>query len=157
MCHAVIVASEQLVDRQSQLWQKAMDEVGEKWQQVGKQTGESLAATLQESLGKEASKQWEPVQAAMDQNAWQLATMQSSLSEQLEKLLPLLTTTADVVQLETVLQQNLEQLVDAGHFEQAVTSLSAAIQLLVTRLGGLPASRALPQKGDGQKAAERAA
>lgn len=157
MCLTVMEASEQLVDRQSQLWKKAMDEVGEKWQQVGKQTGHSLAAALQESLGKEAHKQWEPVQAAMDQNAGQLATLQSSLSKQLEKIEQLLTTTADVVQLETVLQQNLEQLVDAGHFEQAVTSLSAAIQLLVTRLGGLPASRPLPDHGSGQEADERAA
>ncbi|MAZ95681.1 MAG: hypothetical protein CMJ73_06595 [Planctomycetaceae bacterium] len=157
MCSAVIDASEQLVERQSELWQRSMDEVSKKWEKVGKQTGESLADALQGSLAKEAHQQWEPVQEAIDQNGEQLLTLQSSLSRQLEKLEQLMASTADVVQLETVLQDNLEQLVDAGHFEQAVTSLSAAIQLLVTRLGGLPASRALPQKGDGQKADERAA
>ena len=157
MCSAVIEASEQLVERQSELWQRSMDEVSKKWEKVGKQTGESLADALQGSLAKEAHQQWEPVQEAIDQNGEQLLTLQSSLSRQLEKLEQLMASTADVVQLETVLQDNLEQLVDAGHFEQAVTSLSAAIQLLVTRLGGLPASRALPQKGDGQKADERAA
>jgi biopolymer transport protein ExbB/TolQ len=157
MCSAVIEASEQLVERQSELWQRAMDEVSNKWEKVGKQTGESLADALQGSLAKEAHQQWKPVQEAIDQNGEQLQILQSSLSRQLEKLEQLMASTADVVQLETVLQDNLEQLVDAGHFEQAVTSLSAAIQLLVTRLGGLPASRALPQKGDGQKADERAA
>jgi len=157
MCSAVIEASEQLVERQSELWQRSMDEVSKKWEKVGKQTGESLADALQGSLAKEAHQQWEPVQEAIDQNGEQLLTLQSSLSRQLEKLEQLMASTADVVQLETVLQDNLEQLVDAGHFEQAVTSLSAAIQLLVTRLGGLPASRALPPKGDGQKADERAA
>ena len=157
MCSAVIEASEQLVERQSELWQRSMDEVSKKWEKVGKQTGESLADALQGSLAKEAHQQWEPVQEAIDQNGEQLLTLQSSLSRQLEKLEQLMASTADVVQLETVLQDNLEQLVDAGHFEQAVTSLSAAIQLLVTRLGGLPASRALPQKGDAQKADERAA
>ena len=157
MCSAVIEASEQLVERQSELWQRSMDEVSKKWEKVGKQTGESLADVLQGSLAKEAHQQWEPVQEAIDQNGEQLLTLQSSLSRQLEKLEQLMASTADVVQLETVLQDNLEQLVDAGHFEQAVTSLSAAIQLLVTRLGGLPASRVLPQKGDGQKADERAA
>ena len=157
MCSAVIDASEQLVERQSELWQRSMDEVSKKWEKVGKQTGESLADALQGSLAKEAHQQWEPVQEAIDQNGEQLLTLQSSLSRQLEKLEQLMASTADVVQLETVLQDNLEQLVDAGHFEQAVTSLSAAIQLLVTRLGGLPASRALPQKGDAQKADERAA
>jgi len=157
MCFAVIEASEQLVERQSELWQRSMNEVSKKWEKVGKQTGESLADALQGSLAKEAHQQWEPVQEAIDQNGEQLLTLQSSLSRQLEKLEQLMASTADVVQLETVLQDNLEQLVDAGHFEQAVTSLSAAIQLLVARLGGLPASRALPQKGDAQKADERAA
>ncbi|MEE2990608.1 MAG: MotA/TolQ/ExbB proton channel family protein [Planctomycetota bacterium] len=157
MCSAVIEASEQLVERQSELWQRSMDEVSKRWEKVGKQTGESLADALQGSLAREAHQQWEPVQEAIDQNGEQLLTLQSSLSQQLEKLEQLMASTADVVQLETVLQDNLEQLVEAGHFEQAVTSLSAAIQLLVTRLGGLPASRALPQKGDGQKADERAA
>ncbi|MFP6648904.1 MAG: MotA/TolQ/ExbB proton channel family protein, partial [Pirellulaceae bacterium] len=157
MCSAVIQASEQLVERQAELWQRTMEEVSEKWEEVGKQTGESLAESLQGSLAREAHQQWEPVQEAINQNGEQLHTLQLSLSRQLEKIEQLMASTADVVQLETVLQKNLEQLVDAGHFEQAVTSLSAAIQLLVARLGGLPASRALPQKGDGQKTDERAA
>lgn len=157
MCRTVIEASEQLVDRQSRLWERAMDEVGEKWKQVGKQTGESIASALQDSLAREACEQWKPVQAAMDQNAGQLVTLQASLSQQLEKLEQMMAMTADVVQLETVLQHNLEQLVDAGYFEQAVTSLSAAIQLLVTRLSGLPASRTLPEHGSGQEADGRAA
>ena len=84
-------------------------------------------------------------------------TLQASLSQQLEKLEQMMAMTADVVQLETVLQHNLEQLVEAGYFEQAVTSLSAAIQLLVTRLSGLPASRTLPEHGSGQEADGRAA
>ncbi len=84
MCSAVIQASELLVERQAELWQGAMDEVSEKWKEVGKQTGESLADALQGSLAREAHQQWEPVQEAIDQNGKQLQTLQSSLSRQLE-------------------------------------------------------------------------
>jgi len=157
MCRKVIDSTDELVQRQSKLWQQAMDGVGEKWQQVGQQTGESLAKVLQDSLGQEATKQWEPVQAAMEKNAGQLLSLQSSFSQQADKLEKLMAITAEVVQLETVLQRNLEHLVEAGHFEQAVASLSAAIQLLVARLGGLPASRTLTETGGGQEMDGRAA
>jgi hypothetical protein len=93
----------------------------------------------------------------MEKNAGQLLSLQASFSQQTDKLEKLLAITADVVQLETVLQHNLEHLVEAGHFEQAVASLSAAIQLLVARLGGLPTPRTLPETGGGQEMDGRAA
>lgn len=64
-----------------------------------------------------------------------LETQQSELSRQTEILLKVLEATGEVQNLERSLNQNLRALAGAKNFEDTVMSLSAAIQLLSTRLG----------------------
>ncbi|MCS5632630.1 MAG: hypothetical protein NZ744_17465, partial [Pirellulaceae bacterium] len=60
---------------------------------------------------------------------------QDSMRLQMEMMQQVVATTGDVVSLETALNDNLQHLADTRQFEDVVVSLSAAIQLLSTRLG----------------------
>jgi len=72
-------------------------------------------------------------------------------------MLRVLEATGDVIKLEDVLNDNLTALSTAKNFEDTVMSLSAAIHLLNTRLGGTPARPVKVTRATAPSQEERAA
>jgi hypothetical protein len=153
MSQAVLKATEQLVERQAQIWQQSIVAAHDQWQRGSRQSTEqmqtALAGALTQSLGQLASQlarseqalteqltvRWEQWQTALSQNARLLHAQQQEMARQGELMTQAIRATGDVVQLETALNSNLSALSGAKNFEDTVMSLAAAIHLLTTRLG----------------------
>jgi biopolymer transport protein ExbB/TolQ len=158
MGQSMVRASEQLVDRQSRIWQSSLDEAQRKWSDVtagsSRQVQEALANALDRSLARHAKhiaqveqsaaealgRRWEQWQVALSEGARLLRDQQKEMAHQGAALREVLQATADVVKLEQALNDNLARLAGSHHFEQMVMSLSAAIHLLNARLADLPAA-----------------
>jgi hypothetical protein len=171
MAETVLATNDQLVHRQAELWQSAMNATHEQWQQVmagaGKKIEVSLSTVLVQAMREHAAalsaaeqdiagqttKQWAGVESALAQNANALVAQQQELVRQGEVLVKIVEATGQVARLEAELNRNLETLSGAHHFEQTVLSLSAAIQLLTARLGGAESTRVELKTGRPGKAA----
>ena len=153
MAHEVIRTSENLVRRQSEIWQQTIDAAQQRWSTTAENEADQIRNTLgdalEESLGSfaqriaetqqdaadQAGKRWEQWQTALSQNARILQTQQQELSKQGEVMARAVEATGEVIRLETSLNRNLKSLAGAKNFEDTVMSLAAAIHLLNTRLG----------------------
>lgn len=153
MAHEVIQTSENLVRRQAELWQQAMEVAQRQWSITAQGGAEQIGATLsdamdhslngfaqriaetQQDAADQAGKRWEQWQTALSQNARILQTQQQELVKQGEVMARVVEATGEVIKLETSLNRNLKSLAGAKNFEDTVMSLSAAIHLLNTRLG----------------------
>jgi len=158
MAQGVIKATEQLVVRQSELWQQSMTAAQDQWQRSTRQSTEqvqtALAGALNQSLAQHAAHlikseqasaeqlqtRWEQWQTALSQNARLLHAQQQEMVKQGELMTQAIRAAGDVVQLERALNNNLAALAGAKNFEDTVMSLAAAIHLLNARLGRLPES-----------------
>jgi biopolymer transport protein ExbB/TolQ len=156
MSQGVLRATEQLVQRQAELWQQSIAAAHQQWQRVAQQTTEqmqtALTGALSQSLGQHAAylakseqaaaaqlhERWEQWQAALSQNARVLHAQQQEMVKQGEVMGQAMRAVGDVVQLERALNDNLSALAGAKNFEDTVMSLSAAIHLLTTKLSKLP-------------------
>ncbi|REK18549.1 MAG: hypothetical protein DWQ37_04025 [Planctomycetota bacterium] len=153
IAETVLGSLDQLVVRQTELWQQSLRAAQEQWAEQTAATEhtieEALTAALSSSLREHAAalaeaeqtqltanrKQWEGVQQALLQNAESVTLQQRELAKQGELLLQVVGATEQVARLETELNRNLTALAGAKHFEETVISLSAAIGLLSARLG----------------------
>ncbi len=153
MSQAVIKASEQLVQRQAELWQQTISAAHDQWQRVTRQTTEqmqtALAGALSQSLAQHAAQltkseqasaeqlqlRWEQWQTALSHNARLLHAQQQEMVKQGELMTQAIRVAGDVVQLERALNDNLSALAGSKNFEDTVMSLAAAIHLLNTKLG----------------------
>ena len=153
MSERVIQAAQRLAERQSELWQSTIAAAHEQWSRVsgatGKQLEEGLSASLDRVLKNFAGqlaaaeraateqnrRQWDTVQQALTRTADAAKEQQQELTRQGNVLLKVVEATGHVQRLEHELNQNLKALAGAKHFEETVTSLAAAIQLLSARLG----------------------
>ena len=153
MSQAVIKSSEQLVQRQAELWQQTISAAHDQWQRVTRQTTEqmqtALAGALSQSLAQHAAHltkseqasaeqlqlRWEQWQTALSHNARLLHAQQQEMVKQGELMTQAIRVAGDVVQLERALNDNLSALAGSKNFEDTVMSLAAAIHLLNTKLG----------------------
>ncbi len=157
VAHAMLRATEQLVQRQAQLWQATVEVAQAEWQSLYDSAGQqlqsslstSLAAALSESLrahGEQTAQldhslvqplveQWSQVQLGLANQTAVVGEQLVELRRQADVLAQAITATGDVLRLERALNDNLEALAGAQHFEETVMSLSAAIHLLTARLG----------------------
>lgn len=153
MAREVVQSSERLVAGQVELWRSSMEAAQRQWtgaaQEVAQQLRDALAAALGQSLGDfaariaqaestaadRAAQRWEQWQTAFSHNARAMQAHQQELSRQSELMARIAAATGEVIQLEAALNQNLQVLAGATHFEDTVMSLAAAIHLLNTRLG----------------------
>lgn len=156
MGRAVVKATEQLIEKQAQLWKETIDLAHDEWGQVvGGSTAQvqtALAGALSESLrahaqqlaqteqasAEQLQKRWEQWQVALSENARLMKAQQAELMKQGEIMLQVVKATGEVVKLERSLNDNLKALSGAQNFEETVMSLSAAIHLLNTRLAQSP-------------------
>jgi biopolymer transport protein ExbB/TolQ/uncharacterized protein YukE len=153
---AVVKATEQLVQKQVELWQRALSSAHDEWQRISRQSTEqmqhALGTALSQSLAQHAAhlakseqasaeqltQRWEQWQTALSHNARLLHAQQVEMVKQGELMTQAIRAAGDVVQLERALNDNLSALSGAKNFEDTVMSLSAAIHLLNARLGHAP-------------------
>jgi len=171
MSVAVAKTTEQLVQKQTELWQRTISESNQQWRKMLEASGEqirtSLANALENSLGnhaqrlsqlsKEADAQvqsrWEQWQTALSSNARLLHAQQEEMVRQGQIMNEVVKATGEVVKLEHALNENLRSLSAAGNFEEAVMSLSAAVNLLSARFGSSNAKVDLDRPKSQSKAA----
>jgi hypothetical protein len=153
MSEQVLAASQQLVERQAEVWRGTIDAAHARWSELldanGKLLEQSLAGALEQSLEKHAAAmsridgeasdraraRWEQLQVALSDNARTMQKQQAEMVKQGEVMTQAVQATGEVIQLEQALNRNLKALAGSKNFEDTVMSLSAAIQLLSTRLG----------------------
>lgn len=153
LSHAMLKATEQLVERQAQLWHQSIAAAHEQWQRGSKQSTEQMQTALQgalnQSLGQlvtqlaktehaltdQLTTRWEQWQTALSHNARLLHGQQQEMAKQGELMTQAIRAAGDVMQLEKALNSNLSALAGAKNFEDTVMSLAAAIHLLTARLG----------------------
>jgi biopolymer transport protein ExbB/TolQ len=156
MSRAVVKASEQLVERQTQLWQHTIQAAHDRWARLVDEAGgtlqDSLAAALSDSIrqhaeqlsaahkiiASDAAQSTMRLHDALTENARLMQSQQAELLRQGEVMARAVEATGDVIKLETALNDNLRALAGARNFEDTVMSLAAAIHLLSTRLGTNP-------------------
>ena len=154
MSARVVAATERLVGQQVKLWQATIDEAHERWSQLstgaGQQVENALAGALDrtvkshtaqlvkaENAAAERNQRYaEQLKSALVQSAKVMKDQQSELVRQGETMARAIEASGEVTRLQDALNQNLNTLAGAKNFEDTVMSLSAAIHLLNTRLGG---------------------
>jgi hypothetical protein len=161
---AVVKATEQLVQKQVELWQRALGSAHDEWQRISRQSTEqmqhALGTALSQSLAQHAAhlakseqasaeqltQRWEQWQTALSHNARLLHAQQVEMVKQGELMTQAIRAAGDVVQLERALNDNLDALAGAKNFEDTVMSLAAAIHLLNSRLGHTPEGQRIELK-----------
>jgi biopolymer transport protein ExbB/TolQ len=156
MSRSVVKATEQLVERQTQLWQGTMHQAQERWGKLVDDAGGVLQSSLAAALGDSIRQHAEQLSAAhkiiaddaarstlrlhesLTENARLMQVQQAELIRQGEVMARAVEATGEVIKLEQVLNDNLRALAGAKNFEDTVMSLAAAIHLLNTRLGRSP-------------------
>ena len=156
MIETLIESTEQLVRRQTELWQTSFDAARQRWTGIAedarKTLQEALAGALEENLqthareivaseqraGETTRQQWEPIQKALIQNSETLTEMHWAVMHKAEVLGRAVEAAGQVAKLEETLNRNLSALAGAKNFEQTVMSLAATIHLLNARIGDQP-------------------
>jgi len=156
MSGRVLQASEDLVRRQAEIWDRTMQAADARWSQLVVSAGGQVQAALQGALehslqnhaselaqverdaGERAARRWEQLQTALSENARVMRGQQEEMVRQAELMAQVVKATGEVLGLEKALNENLRALSGAKNFEDTVMSLSAAIHLLNARLGKSP-------------------
>lgn len=172
---AMLDAMQELVERQAEVWATTVAAVerraaeGEAQQQRRLQTAletaldrglqahdQRLKATEQQALAASVRLMEEFGQVAVAvrntgrEQQESLVRVAEGLALQAATLTPLVQGEQHLVQLQTVLQQNLQTLTASGAFEEALHSLTAAIHLLTAR--ATPPTLSLPRGPQGKAA-----
>jgi biopolymer transport protein ExbB/TolQ len=153
MSERVVQAAGRLAERQAEIWQSTIAAAHEQWSRVSGETGRQLEQGLAVSLDRvlknfagqlvaaersateQNRRQWEQIQQSLVRVADATIDQQQQLARQADVLLKVVDATGQVQRLELALNHNLQTLAGAKHFEETVTSLAAAIQLLSVRMG----------------------
>ena len=94
-----------------------------------------VLALAEETASQRVGERWASIHEGIQQQTEILANQQQALMGQADVMHRVLEATGDVRNLETSLNHNLSALAGAKNFQDTVMSLSAAIQLLTSRLG----------------------
>ena len=152
MTEAIAASSEELIQRQSQLWQASMDAAAERWSRMAESAGQQLTKAIAEALAQsvaghaqhlaaaeqataeQSHRHWDRLAQVQAQHVQALAAIQNAVVHQAEVLHRAVEAAGEVVRLEDALNRNLTTLAGAKHFEQTVLGLAATINLLNARL-----------------------
>ncbi|MAT13139.1 MAG: hypothetical protein CMM02_19245 [Rhodopirellula sp.] len=137
------VVVEEMVKGQASQWSDALTVIQKQWQQWTARQGESMGDAMSLAMISAMERQvelqqhqWQKWQELLQDNAQLLAVNQEKMNQQSELLGQVVEATGEVASLEQTLNSNLNHLQETRQFEDAVISLSAAIQLLSTRITG---------------------
>ena len=154
LAEQIIHAVDRTVSLQAELWRTTIDEAHHRWSQLTNATQQQLESALAGALttatrshadalaeserraAEQNREHWNQVQQALVQTSGALALQHQELARQGEVFAQVASATGDIVRLETELNRNLATLAGAQQLEEAMVSLSAAIQLLSVRVGG---------------------
>lgn len=138
----LLQGTEKLVHQQAEIWAKALDEAGKRRMaleaEFQSQLSTALASALDQSLAEHArrlaglEKQAAEHTAELTRKLDGLGKLADGLKAQAEALNRLQEGEKQLIQLQERLEQNLAALADAGAFQEAVHSLTAAIHLLTS-------------------------
>jgi len=156
MAETVIHAAEQLVERQSELWQASIEAAHERWTRLADDAGDRLQAALAESLKLHArevaaaeqaaleknQRRWDELQRTLNEGVSSVTAVQDAMVQRIEVLGRAVEATAQIARLEETLNRNLAALAGAKNFEETVMTLAAAIHLLTARLAESPSGAA---------------
>jgi biopolymer transport protein ExbB/TolQ len=140
---ALLRATDDLVQRQADVWAKALDEINRRHAGAAAQAQERLTTALEAALDKTLKGHAERLAAtekAGGKLLEQVAALAAAVSRQHEALARLQEGEQHLLRLQETLARNLDALSGAGSFEQAVHSLTAAIHLLTARAAAPPLS-----------------
>jgi biopolymer transport protein ExbB/TolQ len=168
---ALLKTSEQLVQRQADVWGKAMEEADRRRTGVEQAQMEKLTAALDQALQRTLQthaqrlaaleresiaqctaflERMSSVAEAVEQTgqAQQMALVQVAerIAEQAEALVRLQEGERHLLRLHEALNQNLAAVTTAGTFEQALHSLTAAVHMLTAR-SGTPTGSSIARPG----------
>jgi len=153
MVEKVVNATDQLVKRQTELWQATVDAAHQQWCHLAdssqQQMESALSGALEQSMQAHAGALVQAEEAAAARNgqyaqqlrdallksAEVMKQQQSELVKQGDVMLKAVEASGRVAGLQQSLNDNLQSLAGANNFEDTVMSLSAAIHLLNARLG----------------------
>ncbi len=127
MAETMVAAAERLVERQTELWRSALDAAAARWTEMATTAGAALTESVERGLGESLAK-------TRVETAASLAELQQTAARQVELLENAVRAAGEVAALERALNDNLSALAGAKHFEQTLTSLAAAVNLLTARL-----------------------
>ena len=157
LTETMLKATEKLVERQSELWQRSMDAAAARWNDLassaGRQLETSLSAALTQSLVAHAEKlaasaeatteqnrrNWGRLQQTLADSTQAMKAQQAELARQSEILLRVVDATGHVAKLEEQLNRNLAALAGSQHFEETLLNLAGTVNLLNARLGHVAA------------------
>jgi biopolymer transport protein ExbB/TolQ len=142
----LLKTTELLVEKQAAVWAKALEEASGRRKEMEAEFKKQLSVGLDSSLERtleahgrrmiELQQQASGPTAALVEKLGTLAKTADAVSRQAEVLGRLQEGERQLVQLQQMLQQNLSSLADAGSFQQAVHSLTAAIHLMTAQVSG---------------------
>ena len=153
MNERVIQSVEELAVRQAAIWESSLTETKTQWSEALQSTNAAVHSELQESLqaamvshaaamsaaeekiSEKSLDRWADIQQSMIHQSSVLASHHEKVTGQSEMMERVLNAVGDVTNLEKALNSNLSALASSKNFEDTVVSLSAAIQLLTSRLG----------------------
>ncbi len=151
MLESVVASLEQLMNKQSLIWEQTLTAANQRFSQMTEQNAEVLKKSLVAALGENVSLHAQTLVQAearflehaqettrrfsetLRQNAVSIASLQDGTVKQTEAIRNMLGTGSQLVKLEENLHQNLVALAQVGNFEETVNSLAAAIHLLNAR------------------------
>jgi biopolymer transport protein ExbB/TolQ len=165
----VLEATNQLVQRQADLWTHSLEEVERRSAAAQTQQQQQLVAALEQAISSSLQQHTQRLTTLEKQSLEQTTALLQQLTglanavrdtgrEQQAALVQVADSVADqaavlgqlqsgeqhLVQLQTLLQQNLASLAQTGAFEEAVHALTAAIHLLTSRAGSFAPPATLP-------------
>jgi biopolymer transport protein ExbB/TolQ len=175
--HVLVKATEQLVQRQAEVWARTLEEVDRRRAEVEKRQQERTTAALETALertleahgqrlatlekqgterGADLLKQLSVLATSLrDAGREQqtgLAQIAKGMGEHTDALSQLLEGEQQLLRLQDTLNQNLKSLATAGGFDQTVHSLTAAIHLLTAYLPPSPEVKTLSVRRPGAAA-----
>jgi biopolymer transport protein ExbB/TolQ len=152
MADNVVQKTDDLVQRQAEIWRRSIDVANERWSgmsaAVEQQIETALTRALESSLNshadnmkqaeaeaeERANRHRQEVIGMLDKATDSLGAQYGELRRQGEVMQKTMEATERIIKLEDALNDNLNALRDANHFDETINSLAAAINLLNARL-----------------------
>ena len=141
----LVGTAEQLVEKQAVLWRASMEQMQRHWTEAAPAQLEHTQRALEEAFAATLTKHAQLLRQSEEKFLARTQTLLDGLSQTAERLraqtaalAQLQENEAQLSRLQEALNSNLAAVANAGAFDEAVQSLSAAIHLLTARVG--PAS-----------------
>ncbi len=149
----LLAATENATRRQADVWNEAVRESKMRWDDVslslGTRVQESMEAAFvgamrkhseemnrsEEVATRSAERRWEQWQGVLKENAHVMQRQQAELVKQGDLMLQSINAAGEVGKLQQALNDNMRSLSLVTEFDQTISSLAAAVNLLNARLG----------------------